>query len=98
MADKAPQLYVCKNIPACALGTPNQFGRFTGGMTADQKHLLTGHPLEALVEGEDYGEGFCPQCGEEGEAWDQVKAIAAAVAEAEAAHKAHIEEIKKGVS
>jgi hypothetical protein len=36
---------------------------FTGGLTAQQKFLLTGQPVELLEEGTDFGEGFCPNCG-----------------------------------
>jgi hypothetical protein len=92
-----PTLYVCKN-EMCSLGSMKQPGRFTGGMTAAGKHLLTGDPLEGLVEGEDYGEGFCTNCGAQGEPYDAGKATAAALAEAEAQHKAHIAAIKEGVA
>lgn len=38
---------------------------FTAGLTRDQKHLLTGTPVEVLDEEENktWGEGFCPNCG-----------------------------------
>jgi len=57
--------YLCKN-PACSLGTVGSPGRFTGGITADQLHVLTGKPAEKLKSGEDYGAGFCPNCGQKG--------------------------------
>ena len=59
------QVYLCAN-PACILGTPDNPGRFTDGMTAQQKHLLTGAPLESLKDGSDYGTGVCPNCGKPG--------------------------------
>jgi hypothetical protein len=36
---------------------------FTGGITVQQKFLLTGTPEELLKDGTDYGHGFCPNCG-----------------------------------
>lgn len=95
---KAATLYVCTNTTTCTLGTAGGIGRFTGGMLAEQKHLLTGRPLETLEEGTDYGEGICPNCGQPGEQYDPEKAKASAIAEAEAQHKAHIEAIKGGVA
>lgn len=92
----APQnstLYLCKNA-SCTLGTPQQYGRFTGGMTAVAKHLLTGRPLESLVEGEDYGDGFCPNCGVKGEEWDSSKALDGAIKEADAQHEERIAAMK----
>lgn len=65
MSAKDPVLYECRN-KACTLGARTEPGRFTGGMTAQQRHLLTGEPEETLVEGGDYGEGVCPSCGEPG--------------------------------
>jgi hypothetical protein len=64
MGDTA-QVYNCVN-PACVQGSRKDPGRFTGGITADQVNVLTGEPVENLVEGEHYGEGFCPTCGEKG--------------------------------
>ena len=46
-------------------------GRFTGGITAEQVNLLTGDPVENLVEGKDFGEGFCPACGQKAKATDE---------------------------
>lgn len=40
---------------------------FTGGAEAENIAILTGKPLESLDEGEDYGEGFCPNCGKKAE-------------------------------
>jgi hypothetical protein len=57
--------YVCKN-PACSLGTVGNPGRFTGGITAAQKQLLTGEPLENFKDRKDFGQGFCPNCGQPG--------------------------------
>lgn len=59
-------LYECTN-PQCTLGSANEPGHFTGGITADQVNLLTGTPVENLTEGEDHGEGICPNCGKKGE-------------------------------
>lgn len=59
-------LYRCEN-PACPLGSLKQPGLFTGGITANQVFVLTGRPEDTLEEGEDFGEGFCPTCGVEGE-------------------------------
>ena len=57
--------YECHN-KACALGTVGEPGRFTSGMTKQQKHLLTGAPEDSLKSGEDYGPGICPNCGTKG--------------------------------
>lgn len=94
---KPATLYVCKNA-ACTLGTAGQLGRFTGGISAEQKHLLTGAPLESLVEGSDYGDGVCPNCGHQGEPYDQEKATAAAVKETKARHAAELATIQEGVA
>lgn len=59
------QVYFCVNS-ACALGSKKGHGRFTGGITAEQLNVLTGDPVENMVEGEHFGEGFCPTCGEKG--------------------------------
>jgi hypothetical protein len=40
---------------------------FTDGATAEAVNLVTGKPVESLVEGEDFGEGICPNCGNPGE-------------------------------
>jgi hypothetical protein len=40
---------------------------FTDGAEAANVVNLTGKPEESLVEGEDFGEGVCPNCGEKGE-------------------------------
>ncbi len=61
----AATVYECHN-KACTLGTRQQPGRFTGGITADQVTLLTGAPAEHLEKGKDFGEGFCPNCGAKG--------------------------------
>lgn len=63
-------VYECENV-ACALGSRADHGRFTGGISAEQKNRLTGEPVESLVEGEDFGEGVCPSCGEPGTATDE---------------------------
>jgi hypothetical protein len=36
---------------------------FTDGAEAENINILTGKPVESLVEGEDFGEGVCPNCG-----------------------------------
>lgn len=94
---KDPTLHVCKN-PACPLGSAVQLGRFTGGITAEQKHLLTGAPLESLKKGVDYGDGVCPNCGVKGEPYDGAKATASAVAEAKERHAAELAALKEGVA
>jgi hypothetical protein len=88
-------LYVCKT-PTCALGTHAQLGRFTSGLHALTRHLRTGEPLESLVEGEHYGEGFCPECMQPGEKFDPAKAKAAASADAKAQHALHLKAIEEG--
>lgn len=40
---------------------------FTDGAEAQNIVNLTGKPLESLVEGEDFGEGVCPNCGNKAE-------------------------------
>jgi hypothetical protein len=61
------KVYECTN-QACSLGTVGNPGRFTGGITAEQQHLLTGAPLDSLEKGKDYGDGYCPNCGKKGKA------------------------------
>jgi hypothetical protein len=39
---------------------------FTDGAEQDNIVILTGKPKDDLVEGEDYGEGICPNCGKKG--------------------------------
>lgn len=55
-------LYQCCNT-SCSLGSTTEPGHFTGGMSAQGKHVLTGTPVESLEEGRDFGEGVCPNCG-----------------------------------
>ena len=93
----AKTIYECRN-PACTLGGVNGPGRFTGGMTAEAKHLLTGAPLESFTKGADYGPGFCPNCGVLAAEYDPADAAKDAIADATAAHKAHIAAIKEGVA
>ena len=57
--------YECTNS-ACVLGTVGEPGRFSGGITKEQVNLLTGAPVDSLKSGEDYGQGFCPNCGKQG--------------------------------
>lgn len=59
-----PVTYECTNA-RCALGTPGNPGRFTGGITAEQLHVLTGRPLEQIDDAE-HGDGVCPNCGQKG--------------------------------
>jgi hypothetical protein len=61
-----PKTYQCEN-PACVLGTVGQPGSFSGGISKEQINLLTGRPLEELKSGEDFGSGFCPNCGQKGQ-------------------------------
>jgi hypothetical protein len=93
----ANKLYLCKNT-ACSLGSLQQPGRFTGGITAEAVNLLTGQPVEHLKKGVDYGEGFCPNCAHEGEEYDAAAAVKEALAEAEAQHAAQVKAIKEGVA
>jgi len=62
-------IYECTN-PNCALGSQFDHGKFTDGISARQKTMLTGQPEESLKEGVDFGEGVCPTCGEVGEPTD----------------------------
>jgi len=55
----AAKTYLCKN-KACTLGTPQQPGRFTGGITKEQATMLSGDPDP------DHGPGVCPNCGKKG--------------------------------
>ena len=52
--------YLCEN-PACSLGTVGNPGRFSGGITKEQVHVLTGQPADGLKSGEDYGAGLLPE-------------------------------------
>lgn len=54
MADR--KTYVCSN-PACTLGSAHDSGRFTGGISQEQAHMLTGNPDA------EHGPGVCPNCG-----------------------------------
>ncbi len=60
------KLYKCENVAACALGAQGEHGLFTGGTTPEMHTMLTGVPPDDLEEGKDYGEGFCPNCGQKG--------------------------------
>jgi hypothetical protein len=66
----AETMYECHN-EACELGSYGVPGVFTGGMTAEQKSLKTGKPVESLEEGTDFGDGICPMCGKPGEAIEE---------------------------
>lgn len=57
--------YRCEN-PACSLGVVGSPGHFTGGSTASTVNVLTGRPVDSLVDGKDFGPGFCPNCGKPG--------------------------------
>lgn len=59
------KLYECENSK-CSLGSASEPGHFTGGITAEQANMLTGKPVETMVEGTDYGEGVCPNCATPG--------------------------------
>src|SRR5437870_887762 len=61
MSKTSLKLYRCEN-KTCTVGPRSEPGYFTGGVTANQVVLLTGRPLESLVDGVDYGEGICPNC------------------------------------
>lgn len=61
------KVYECHN-KSCVLGATKEPGRFTGGISAQQKYMMTGNPIENMKEGTDYGDGFCPNCGEKGKA------------------------------
>jgi hypothetical protein len=67
-------LYEC-NDKTCVLGVPGQPGYFTGGTTAEQVNALTGKPVESLVEGKDFGEGFCPVCMTKGKKVGEHKSV-----------------------
>lgn len=59
-------VYHCDE-PTCTLGARGETGRFTGGITPEGLNRLKGTPVEACTpenEGELWGEGVCPNCGE----------------------------------
>ncbi len=58
-------VYICQN-PACSLGAVGEPGRFTGGISALQVHLVTGEPLEDVEKSGKHGEGYCTNCGKSG--------------------------------
>jgi hypothetical protein len=64
-------VYQCHN-KACPLGSLKDPGHFTAGITAAQRNVLYGDPVENMVEGVDFGEGICPTCGEKGTPTDIV--------------------------
>lgn len=70
MSTNLGTVYECHN-KACSLGSRVDPGRFTGGISAATKNLLTGAPVESMVEGEDFGEGVCGTCGEPGTPTDE---------------------------
>jgi len=95
-----PQLYVCKN-PGCELGTTEQLGRFTGGMTQTAFFLRTAMPEAQQEEGVHYGEGLCPNCvkdgkGVPGEKWSAKKDLDGKIEAAEKQHKERLATIRKG--
>lgn len=60
--------YECNN-PTCSLGAVGRPGHFTGGITPQALNVLTGRPVEDFTadnEGEEWGEGVCPNCGKAG--------------------------------
>lgn len=91
------KLYRCEN-PACTLGTVANPGRFTGGITSEQVNVLTGRPVESLKKGEDYGDGFCPNCGQQGVEHTDADSQKDALSAAKAAYEAQVKEIKEGVA
>lgn len=80
-------LYRC-DAAGCTLGTRGEPGSFTGGISANAVHVLTGKPLESLVDGADFGEGLCPNCGTPGTEDGTHKTIAEGVDPNAAAHAA----------
>jgi hypothetical protein len=78
----------------CTLGSRKQPGRFTGGMTAEQKNLLTGAPLETLKDGTDFGEGICPNCGDKGQPYDHSKPATEFIKEQIRSLQADLKEVK----
>lgn len=54
--------YQCTNS-SCTLGSREDAGLFTGGISKDQVTILTG---VAEPPKEDYGQGICPNCGRAG--------------------------------
>lgn len=89
------KVYECHNS-SCSLGTTGNPGQFTGGIAAEQLNLLTGQPVEAMVKGEHYGEGFCPNCGKQGEERTAASVQKEALAAAKAAYEAEVAAIKAG--
>lgn len=51
------KLYICTNR-VCSLGTTEQPGIFSGGITAAQ--------LKVLGKDGKHGPGYCPNCGQKG--------------------------------
>lgn len=60
-----PTVYICEN-PACSLGTVGEPGRFTGGISSYQVHIVAGEPLEEIEKSGKHGEGYCTNCGTSG--------------------------------
>lgn len=56
------QLYQCTNS-SCTLGSREDKGLFTGGISKEQVTILTGNPDPPK---EEYGKGVCPNCGKAG--------------------------------
>lgn len=53
--------YRCEN-PACTLGDRHNPGYFAGGLSEQGYFVMTGDPHGE--EGKNFGEGFCPICGD----------------------------------
>lgn len=83
----AETLYECNN-PACVLGSRDAPGLFTGGITAEQVNMLYGTPVELLTEGDDFGEGVCPNCATKGTAVGEFESVVGTDAPAEAPSEA----------
>lgn len=89
-----PQVYVCTS-EGCVLGTTDNPGKFTGGISSGQKFVLTGQPEDQQKEGQDYGEGICPNCGKPGQKFTQTDAKKEALASAKAAYDAQVAQIEE---
>jgi hypothetical protein len=63
MTAPAVTVYRCEN-EHCTLGSRTEPGLFSSGLTQEGYFIVTGNPEG--VEGEDYGEGICPNCGKRG--------------------------------
>ena len=87
-----PTLFKCTN-EACTLGSRVTPGLFSGGITAEQLHVITARPVEQIGKGE-HGKGVCPNCGTAGVEYTAELELADRVKATKAAHARELAALK----